>query len=176
MAIEYVDDPEYFEYLDGQVHPKVSPRRKHGMVQFNAATVLRSAGGAFGDVAVEWRIRLVRGDAHRTEFQPDVSFMTHERLRALSEREREITPVAPDVAVEVRSPGDNLAYLRSKIDWYLRYGSILVFDVDIENRCLMAYDRDGNVTIFEESKRFSHVLVPWLIFDVAQLFVGLDLA
>lgn len=174
MAVEYVSEPEYFEYLDGQIHPKVSPRHQHGIVQFNAALILQTSGEIIGDVAVEWRIRLVRGDAHRTEFQPDVSFMTYERLRSLSERQREIPPIAPDIAVEVRSPGDRMTYLRTKIDWYLRYGTVIAFDVDIKSRRLTAYDRDGGVRVFAENERFSHRLVPWLAFDVAALFERLD--
>ena len=175
MAIEYVDDPKYFEYLDGQVHPKVSPRRKHGMVQAAFSRVLHRLGHSFGDVASEWRMRLRQG-AKRTEFQPDVSFMSFERLRALDEAHRELTPVAPDIAVEIRSPGDDLRDLEQKIELYFAYGSGLVFDVSIDQRCVLVYARNGTVERFDATAHFSHDAVPWLSFDVAELFEGLDIA
>lgn len=175
MAIDYVDDPKYFEYLDGQVHPKVSPRRKHGMVQAAFSRVLHRLGRSFGDVASEWRMRL-RAGAKRTEFQPDVSFMSFERLRALDKAHRELTPVAPDIAVEIRSPGDDLRYLEKKIERYFAYGSVLVFDVSIDERCVVVHDRSGSFQRFDEATTFSHDAVPWLSCDVAELFEGLDIA
>jgi hypothetical protein len=57
----------------------------------------------------------------------------------------------------------------------LQYGSRLVFDVNIMDRSVTVYDRDGGVIALEAGDTFSHPLVPWLVFDVAELFADLEL-
>ena len=55
-------------------------------------------------------------------------------LRPLSDKELEIPPLSPDVAVEILSPGDCRADVDDKIAVYLQAGSSLVIVVDPQKR------------------------------------------
>ena len=173
MAIEYRTELEYIEFLDGVAHPKVSPRSRHGVVQGAFSVILREAGRERGWVATEWDCRVP--DRERlTKFIPDASFVAFERLRPLSEHDREFPPFAPDVAVEVMSPGDDRAYLEKKIELYIAYGSRVVFDVDPVERTVRAISAAGERTL-RSGDRFADVSVAWLTFEVAELFADLDM-
>jgi Uma2 family endonuclease len=172
MPVEYVCEPEYLEYLDGKVHPKVSPRIRHALVQGAFSELLRRCGRGIGVGGPEWRIRLRTG-SERTELQPDVSFVSFARLQPLSERERDILPFAPDVAVEVRSPGDLSSYLEKKIERYLAYGALVVFDVDPAARTLRAITKKA-ARVLRPGETFEDAEIPWLAFTIDDVFADLD--
>lgn len=173
MAIEYRTEPEYWEYLDGTVHPKVSPRQRHAVVQGTLLAIVRDCGRGRGQSGTEWDIWPPTHE-RLTKLIPDVSFFSFERLRAMSEEDREFPPAAPDVAVEVLSPGDSRAYLEQKIELYLTHGSLVVLDVDPLERTVRVYDRDGS-RVLAAGDRFAHHAVPWLVFEVDDVFSDLDI-
>jgi Uma2 family endonuclease len=173
MAIDYRTEPEYWEYLDGQVHPKVSPRQRHAVVQGTLLAIIRASAQGRGQVGTEWDVWLPDRKG-RTKFIPDVSFFSFDRLRAMTEEEREFPPCAPDVAVEVLSPGDDRKYLEQKIALYLSHGSLIVLDVDPLKRTIRVYDREG-VSVLREGDRFTNAAVLWLAFDVREAFADLDI-
>lgn len=173
MAIDYRTEPEYWEYLDGEVHPKVSPRQRHAVVQGTLVRLIADAGRGFGQAGTEWDVWLPDREK-LTKFIPDVSFFSFARLRAMSEEDREFPPCAPDVAVEVLSPGDARSYLERKIDLYLSHGGIVVLDVDPIDRTVRVCDSAGS-TLLREGDRFEHQAVPWLAFDVRDVFADLDI-
>lgn len=162
MEIEYRTEPEYWEYLDGEAHPKVSPDGRHTIVQATMAAIMRRSGQEHGHVGIELDVRLA--DHERlTKFIPDVSF-------SALERQGEV----PDIAIEVLSPGDSRIYLEKKIALYLTHGSLVVLDVDPIARTIRVYDRASRVTTLREGQRFIHVDVPWLTFGVREAFADLD--
>jgi len=159
------------EIIDGARVRKMSPRRRHAMVQLTIGTILRRCAGDRGDVGSEWRCSLRAG---ATELVPDVAFVSAERLAALSSTQREEPPFAPDIAVEIRSPGDKLSVLQRKIQLYLDHGSLLVLDADPQERTINAHERGGAVAHFIVGERFRSVAVPWLAFEIAEAFIGID--
>ncbi len=173
MSVDYRTEPEYWEYLDGEVHPKVSPRQRHAVVQTALASIIRNAAVGRGQVGTEWDIWLPDHEK-LTKFIPDVSFFSFERLRAMGEHDAEFPPCAPDVAAEVWSPGDNRAYLKKKISLYLSHGSLVVVDVNFLNRSIAVHDKN-EIHELREADRFAHPLVPWLAFDVRDVFQDLDI-
>jgi Uma2 family endonuclease len=174
MDIEYRTEPEYWEYLDGEAHPKVSPRQRHAIVQGTVLAIIRQAGQGLGQAGTEWDIWLPDHEK-RTKFIPDASFFSFERLREMSAAECEFPPCAPDVAVEVLSPGDSRIYLEKKIALYLSHGSLVVLDVDPIARAIRVHDRASQVMTLGEGDRFNHADVPWLTFGVREVFADLDI-
>jgi len=173
MASTLSDKPE-IELLDGRAYPKVNPKAKHAGVQGALWRVIEDLAGDSGFVGLEWRFKIGRADDTNTTFVPDVAYVSFERLRAIPEKQREEPPFAPDIAVEVRSPSDNLAFLRRKIERYLQTGSVLVLVADPDKRTIVAHSSD-KVRIYAVGDRFEHSAVPWLVFDVAVIFAKLDL-
>ena len=173
MAIEYRTDPEYFEYLDGQAYPKVSPRLRHWLVQGAVYRILHRCGGNRGFAGTEVDLRIGAVDGTDTLFIPDIAFISAERLRALAHEDREEPPLAPDIAVEVRSPSNRERFIETKIARYLACGTLLVLDVDPATRTIVAHAAGGTQR-YVTGDRFEHPAVPWLLFDVAESFADLD--
>jgi Uma2 family endonuclease len=166
-------DPPEIEYLDGHPHPKVSPKTTHTFVQTAFVVILQRCGTARGFCGTEWRFDPGQVDRTPTEFVPDVAFVSKERFYAVPVEQRDKLPFSPDIAVEVRSPKDDLKYLREKIERYLATGSILAFDVDPKKRFIDAYAPSG-VRRYTPGMRFEHEAAPWLQFDVDEVFADLD--
>lgn len=173
MSIDYRTEPEYWEYLDGEVHPKVSPRQRHAVVQTRLAAIVLKAASGRGQVGTEWDIWLPDHEK-LTKFIPDVSFFSFDRLREMGERDAEFPPCAPDIAAEVWSPGDNRLYLEKKISLYLSHGSLVVLDVNFLNRAIEVHDRIEMRKLYETDE-FLHPLFPWLTFPVREVFQDLDI-
>lgn len=174
MAIDYRTEPEYWEYLDGEVHPKVSPRQRHAVVQGKMLRIISEFGEKYGQIGTEWDVWLP--DHERlTKFIPDVSYFSFARLRAMSEEDREFPPCAPDIAVEVLSPGDSPAYLARKIELYLSHGSLVVFDVDPLERTITVHTQHTSPRTLRGVDVFADPSVPWLTFSVADAFANLDI-
>lgn len=169
-----LDEKPYLEILEGHSERKVSPKRKHGVLQWRTAAVLDNLGGSFGQVATEWRCHLPAGPHGTTTLVPDVAWVALERLRSLSESARDEPPFAPDVVVEVRSPSDRGARIAAKIATYLANGSFVVLDVDPDRETIAAHERSGSTT-FSRGDFFKCGSVPWLRFEIAPLFASLDI-
>ena len=167
-----LDEKPYIEILGGWVLPKVSPKRRHAMVQGALFAILRQLARDRGDVGTEWRCMLARSPK-KTTLVPDVAFVSRERLAPLDEEARELPPFAPDIAIEVRSPSDKVKFRVSKIRAYLDHGSTVVLDVHPRTRIIRAFTRDG-VREFHEDDRFECAALPWFSFDVREAFADLD--
>jgi len=173
LHIELLSEAPVMEYLDGEARRKVSPRSKHSRVQGLMMMLLERCGGDIGMVGTEWDYRIGLVDRSNSFLVPDVAFITYDRLAAIEKKDREQPPVAPDVAVEVWSPKNDRAFLNRKIAKYLATGAALVLDVDPKKRTIVAHALDG-VTTFAANDRFVHPATPWLAFDVAEAFKGLE--
>ncbi len=130
---------------------------------------MRRQAAGFGLVGSEWRVYLCDDPANRTSLVPGIAYVSRERLRGLSERAVQKPQFAPDVAVEIRSPDDRERDIDEKIALYLRYGSVLVLDVDLDKGRIVAHSRYGKRT-FERGETFEHEEAPWLRFEIAALF------
>lgn len=76
---------------------------------------------------------------------PDVAFVARDRLAQI--REKGYAELAPDLAVEILSPGDRPGAVLDKVGQWLSAGSRLVWVIDPERRHARVYRADGTVTI-----------------------------
>lgn len=75
---------------------------------------------------------------------PDVAFVS--RARAPVPRPAGFAPMAPDLAIEVRSPGDTAGELREKVADWLGAGCRLVWIVDPARRSADVHRADGTTS------------------------------
>lgn len=75
---------------------------------------------------------------------PDVSFISYARLDSIGRSEK-FWNGAPDLAVEVVSPGDKKTEVREKAEWWLKVGTRLVFVVEPKAKTVTAYREGGQV-------------------------------
>ncbi len=166
-----IDEKPYTEILAGRLVRKVSPQRRHAILQLRLATLVARLAGERGDVGTEWRFYMHTRQP-RTSLVPDIAFVARERLDALTPEKREQPPLSPDVAIEIRSPDDRIANVDWKMRAYLEMGGTLALDVLPETEQIHAFTHDG-MKIFGHGDRFVCEGLPWLAFDVVEIFVGL---
>ena len=168
-AAAWLDERPYKEIYDGRIHPKVSPRLNHALVQAAVVSLLFEWGRERGASGSELRVYL---DEH-TSLVPDVSFISDERLERLSEAQRQKPPFAPELVVEIRSPKNRESSIHRKTALYLEHGAIAVLDVDPTQRLVRVTTRDGESTL-KPGDTFMHPTFPELALPVNAIFAPLD--
>jgi Uma2 family endonuclease len=83
----------------------------------------------------------------------DVAFISHERLaKAISES---YLDVAPELIVEVKSPGDSWKKIQEKLEEYFAIGVNLVWVADPQHRQVRVYRSPTTVEIFKATDTLS---------------------
>jgi Uma2 family endonuclease len=102
---------------------------------------------------------------------PDISFVAQERLQQIG-IPAAFFPGAPDLAVEVVSPGDTVEDVESKVDDWLNAGTRLVWVVNPRRRTVTAYRSKQQVNVVAEPDTLDGgEVVPGFRCRVADLFV-----
>ncbi|MEG3847056.1 Uma2 family endonuclease [Microcoleus sp. herbarium7] len=79
---------------------------------------------------------------------PDASWVSRERLEALTPKERKgFVPLCPDFVVELRSASDSLSTLQEKMREYRENGARLGWLIDPQNRRVEIYRQQAEVEI-----------------------------
>lgn len=169
MAVRSYDRPKYFELIDGRRYAKVSPQRTHALLQAWLLERVRASASGQGEVGTEWKFYLGGLPGLKNALQPDVSFISFERLATLTRAQAEKPYIAPDVAFEILSPGDRPGLLRTKIARYLERGAVAVVIVDPAKRTVAVHS-SGGTSAQHAGETFANELVPWLTFAIDELF------
>lgn len=85
--------------------------------------------------------------AHDTVRAPDVAFLSEGRLKAVPFPRDGFYPGAPDLAIEVLSPGDAAGELLRKAGRFLEAGASLVWILDPRRRLITVYRREGPISL-----------------------------
>jgi Uma2 family endonuclease len=161
------------EWILGEAVQKVSPKRRHSILQGALVGIVRHWARGRGDTGAEWRFRITPPGERPRPLVPDVAFLSNERKAGLTGEDLEVPKIAPDIVVEVLSPDDRADRVRSKRETYLAAGTQLVIIVDPDARTLDAYTAEG-LTSYAEPATFSSAHFPGLEVDLAQLFSEID--
>ena len=119
---------------------------RHGLVTMNLGAelaVYAKQTGAGGVYAAETGFKLASDPD--TVRAPDIAFVTRERLPPPSTTG--YPALAPDLAVEVLSPGERPGEVLAKVADWLSAGTKLVWVVDPERRLARVYRHDGSEAI-----------------------------
>ena len=103
---------------------------------------------------------------------PDIAYVSNERIRPLIGEDLEVPPIAPDVAVEILSPGDRRDDVDDKISVYLRSGSSLVIVVDPHRRVVELHD-EAKTQRLDENGVIEHAALAAFSYPVRELFAVL---
>ena len=143
-------DHRRYELVAGALRVCEPPGGTHGQVA--ARLCYRLTGFVesrrLGVVLVESGFILHRGPD--TVRGPDLSFVAGHRL-TMAGVPASFVPLAPDLAVEIRSPDDRVAALAEKVANYLEAGTRLVWVIDPAGLEASVYRADGSTTRLGES-------------------------
>ncbi len=128
-----VDDQKRLELIRGVIVEMAPTDDVHGLL---AAWLLYMIMGHvlahdLGDVAAAETGYVLFAGPPQTVLAPDIGFVSKARRSQLTGK---YYPIAPDLAVEVVSPGDTARDVREKVELYLQYGTSLVWVVYPDSR------------------------------------------
>lgn len=158
------------EWVNDRVLQKVSPARKHALAQrrFAAALGAWADDRGCGEVGTEWRFQVQPTGEIRRSLVPDVAYISYERM-PFEELERfDAPPIAPDVVVEIRSPGDRQEDIDEKVRVYLAAGTRVIFLVDPDEKSVVAVTVDGVYDLTQGP--IEHTTLPGFSLEPAMLF------
>lgn len=146
---QYIELPENnerrFELIDGELVEKV-PTELHGIIVARIVArivIYLQQHGLEERVAVEPRHKMPK--EKRNSYIPDLAYTSPER--ALPIVEKGAVPQMPDLAVEIKSPDDQVHLMRKKAAYYLANGSRMVWLVFPEQRLVEVYQPDMDVLL-----------------------------
>lgn len=100
---------------------------------------------------------------------PDVSFVRQERLPSVTAR-RGFHEGAPDLAVEIVSPGDRPAQVAAAVRDYLAAGTPLVWVVDPRVRSITVHQSAKRTRLRDGDRLDGAEILPGLEIDVREIF------
>lgn len=165
------DDGLRYELIRGELR-KMSPAGyKHGRMVINITTPLdqyvraHNLGVVF---AAETGFKLASNPDHVRA--PDVAFIRGERVEQSGEVEG-YWPGAPDLAVEVVSPGDSYTEVEDKVFDWLEAGTRMVIVVNPRKRAVTIYRSLTDVVVLAENDMLEGgEMVPGWTIPVKDLF------
>ncbi len=106
-----------------------------------------------------------------TVLAPDTSFVRQAEIDRLGETEK-FWPGAPDLAVEVVSPGDTPREVRGKVAAWLAAGTRMVWVVEAKKRTISVHRAQADVVVLTENDVLDGAdVVPGFSCKVAEVFV-----
>jgi Uma2 family endonuclease len=170
-AISLPEAKPAFEWVNGRPLQKVSPKRRHALAQgvFDTALGLWARERGCGMVGPEWRFQVKPPGQYRRPLVPDVAYLSYERMPYEEQLATEEPNIAPDVVVEVLSPGDRVRDVNEKVRVYLAAGTSVVFLVDPRRRIVRVIDGHGRRTLSEDGL-LAHAALPGFTLAGRDLF------
>jgi Uma2 family endonuclease len=104
-------------------------------------------------------------------FEPDISFVSKERIKLILPVKEKLFHGAPDLAVEVLSPSDSITKTEEKINIYLALGTRLAWMVDSKHKLVRVYRKSGEFEVLRTGRFLTgNSVLPGFRFAVARLF------
>ncbi|MGI8919598.1 MAG: Uma2 family endonuclease [Pyrinomonadaceae bacterium] len=158
-----------YELVKGELLTMSPAGEQHGAVSLNLALELGMyvKANKLGIVyAAETGFKLESNPD--TVLAPDVAFIARERVGQISKKYRE---GAPDLAVEVISPGERQAKIEKKVGQWLQLGARVVWIVNPQTVTVTVYRDDGDTKILSGSDQLTgDDVVPGFKILVSQIF------
>jgi Uma2 family endonuclease len=162
-----LDGPYRYELVKGELLTMPLPGAPHGAVTMKLSVLLgnhvytNNLGVLFAETGFK-----LEGDPD-TVLGPDISFVLGAQTSSLAQG---YYPGPPDLAVEVRLPGDRRAGVERKIALWLSLGAKSVWLVDPRRRTVEVVHSGGERKLLHESDELVDDTVPDFRVAVAEIF------
>ncbi len=153
------------ELIDGVSIVKMSPKYFHSRSTGTIFTALQLWGANRGRVGIEWAIDL--NDEYTPV--PDLMYISFDRL-PLTWQENAACPVAPELAIEIISPGQTFGQMIQKASIYLSNNVLRVWIIDPSAQSLTVFYPDAAPITYTGDRVISDPIFPDLSIVTSQLF------
>ena len=154
-----------YELIDGIAVPKMSPKYFHARATRRILNVLGEWAKDRGRVEIEWAFDL----SEDLTPVPDLMYVSFDRLPE-SWNENVACPVAPELAIEIISPGQTFGQMTQKASSYLAGGILQVWVVDPSAQSVTIFYPDRAPTTYMGSGVITDDLFPGLSIEIDRLF------
>ncbi|MBP0000670.1 MAG: Uma2 family endonuclease [Cyanobacteria bacterium SID2] len=161
------DDIAY-ELVDGRAIPKMSPKFRHSHTQKRLLLLLDAWAIERGFVQPEWGVTLKRNGTDWVPV-PDLLYVSFDRLSADWDEDAPC-PVAPELAVEIVSPGQSFGSIADKAMAYLAAGVLRVWVVDPRDRSLTVFAADAMPNVYRNEEVITDSQFPELSLKTEYIF------
>ena len=155
------------ELIDGEIVPKVAPKRFHSKTQRALLRILEAGGEDKGEVGVEWAVQLKRNSRDWVPV-PDVSFIYADRIP--DDLGDEACPVPVDLAVEIISANQTFGAMAEKAVDYIIAGVARVWIVDPTAKTITVFKPDSLPMTYRGDLNLTDEHFAGLTLTVQQLF------
>jgi Uma2 family endonuclease len=157
------------EFFDGVVSQKVSPKARHGGLQFQLGLLLYESAGPARPIRIFTETRTTYGGASPV---PDVAVYRRERVPRDSDGSlADDFFEHPDVAVEIHSPSQTLRSQRDRCRWYVEHGVPVSLLVIPRTQTVEVFRLSAATLVLRDTDRVElGEIAPGLGFVVAELF------
>ena len=157
-----------YEFVNGYALPKVSPKYFHSTLQSALLLLIHTWCKGKGRVVSEWAIILKRQGEDWVPI-PDLTYISYERLPANWKR-NEVCPIAPELVIEIISPGQTSKQFVDKAQDYFKAGISRAWIVDPEALTIEVLSADGVSQIYKDTTPIIDSLLPGLELTVNIIF------
>ena len=164
------DDDQHYELVEGRVVRMSPPGSRHGALATRIAALLHQHVDAHDLGAVLTPAGFWLATDPDTVREPDIAFVRAGRMPSTDIPDG-FWPGPPDLAIEIRSPGDRQAMIRDKVRDYLARGVVLVWIVDPKGKTVTVHREESRpVTLGVDDEIDASEVVPGFTCAVRQFF------
>jgi Uma2 family endonuclease len=167
--LELPEEKPALEYVAGEVSHKVSPKSRHSLLQARLVSYLLTAGQE-GERALA--LTELRCTFAGSSVVPDISLVAWDRV-PVGNDETVVDDffAAPDVAIEISSPGQSPASLVRRCLWYVDNGVQVALLIDPDDQSVLMF-RPGQqgIALHGEDDVALPEILPDLKLHAAQIF------
>jgi Uma2 family endonuclease len=157
-----------YELIEGEAVAKMSPKRFHSRIASTLHILLSNWSTNKGEIGIEWAVTLKRNGIDWVPV-PDLLYISYDRLPC--ERfEDEACPFAPELVIEIISPGQSFGDLSEKAIDYLKAGIARVWIVDSQSKTITVFYPDSPPQVKRGKDSLTDEILPELAVTVEQVF------
>ena len=157
-----------YELIEGEIHPKMSPKRFHSRLTGTLYTLLTNWNQGRGEIGLEWAVTLKRHGENWVPV-PDLLYISFDKLPP--ERfEDEACPFPPELVIEIISPGQSFGDLSEKATDYLKAGVLRVWIVDSQAKSVTIFYPDSPPQTQRGQDSLTDDILPEFTLTVEQIF------
>jgi Uma2 family endonuclease len=169
LRLPEIDEHPYLEFIDGEVEAKVSPQKKHSLLQKRLSQRIDDFAGPRGLGSTFVELRCTFGGR---SIVPDLVFLREEHIEVDDQGEPvDVTPIPPDIHIEIISPDQSVTKAHRKLVHSTAHGCDLGILVHPYRKTIDVY-RPGRTPerLADDGAIDFDLVLPGLCIPVAEIF------